>query len=591
MRSYMIITAPLTQEQTAKLVAVPGVKARTFRGVPGYLVPYNVGWLVEAQLRAWSVAATIKLLGDPAPDRSWEELRSILEGTGEVLPWVYDFTLPYQREDAAWASTRDAALWWVAGAGKTLGSILAALGGGHGPVVTITKAAARGQWASEVRRFTTLRPYVVLPIGQRRKSTPDLATYVQNEQEAGRRPWIIAGWEAVPTLTKELRAVGILSPIVVFDEIHKAKSAKRVTTTIREDGSRKYTDLDNIVSNAAKLAKMAQHRIGTTATPVKDRLRDLWGQLDLIEPGAWGNFYAFTVRYCAARQGTYGLDTSGVSRVEELQARLSFVARKRPFHETHRNLPAKRRQSWYIPVAEQNRGWTQKKITSELKKASARGPSAILEVKLAAAAAAKRDAIVERVIEALENGQKVVVFDGRTENVDALVAALSKGLGKISANNIPARLWAAYGSGAGPHKTTPEAREAVRQAYMDHPGPCVLVGTGDAWGTAYNLHDTDVAIIAMLPWTGGDLHQWEGRFSRQGMKRPVLIIFPIAEHSADTRIAEVLIGKLPAMEQIADDRETADAREAIGGIEDRDKIAAGIVAFLEDLDLSGVEDE
>jgi hypothetical protein len=70
---------------------------------------------------------------------------------------------------------------------------------------------------------------------------------------------------------------------------------------------------------------------------------------------------------------------------------------------------------------------------------------------------------------------------------------------------------------------------------MEHPGPCVLVGTGDAFGEAINLHDTDAALFVMLPWTPGQVRQWEGRFCRLGQKRPVVVYYVVAERWRRTR--------------------------------------------------------
>jgi hypothetical protein len=577
----------LDADTEARILAIPGVRRGYGRDAGSYTAPLNGAWIVERTLADLGLTFRAEAPVLPAP-LTWPDVRAQLEAQGEVQPWVYDFATPYQQEDVAWCATRPGAhLWWVAGSGKTLGMILWLLLF-PGPCVVVTKAATRGQWAAEVRRFSSVRPYVVVPAAQRRRGYPDLADYVAGERAAGRRPFVVLGWEALPATVAELQSTLGIGYHVGFDESHKGKGTKRRKATLQPDGSYTYADLDNVVTAASRLAKGAARRMASTATPVKDRVRDLWGQLDLVEPGAYGSFSVFARRYCDAKPGAFGgVDTTGSSRMDELVGRLGFVARKRSFRETHRNLPPKRRQSWYIPHADQNRGWSATKLNAELKRAAARGPSALLEVRLAASAAAKRDAIVDAVADALAAGQKVVVFDGRTENVDAMYTALAKVTARMDA---APKVWAAYGAGSGPHKTTPETREIIRADYMAHPGPCVLVGTGDAWGTGYNLHDTDLAIFAMLPWTGGDLHQWEGRFSRQGQKRPVLILFPICEQSADTHVANILIEKLPAMERIADDTETAAAHAALAGTDDKEAIATSILDLISSIDFSHTDD-
>jgi hypothetical protein len=94
----------------------------------------------------------------------------------------------------------------------------------------------------------------------------------------------------------------------------------------------------------------------------------------------------------------------------------------------------------------------------------------------------------------------------------------------------------------------------------------------------------------MLPWTGGDLHQWEQRFARLGQKRPVLISYVICEGSVDEQIADRLIAKVADMGAITGDDETINARDALGGTDDRDALAASILARLSDREID-VEDD
>jgi hypothetical protein len=80
----------------------------------------------------------------------------------------------------------------------------------------------------------------------------------------------------------------------------------------------------------------------------------------------------------------------------------------------------------------------------------------------------------------------------------------------------------------------------------------VLVGTGGAFGEAVSLNDSDVAVLASLPFTGGELIQWRGRFHRKGQKKHVQIIYTVAVDTVDEHIADILLSKLPAMaEQVA----------------------------------------
>jgi len=70
----------------------------------------------------------------------------------------------------------------------------------------------------------------------------------------------------------------------------------------------------------------------------------------------------------------------------------------------------------------------------------------------------------------------------------------------------------------------------------------------------------------------------------------VLILYVICEETVDEHVAATLINKLPAMEDVAGDVETASAAEAIGGREDKEKIAASIMAVLDAFDADDLEE-
>ena len=97
---------------------------------------------------------------------------------------------------------------------------------------------------------------------------------------------------------------------------------------------------------------------------------------------------------------------------------------------------------------------------------------------------------------------------------------------------------------------------------------CVLVGTGDAWGESVNLQDTDLALFVMIPWTPRAIGQWEGRFSRLGQKRPVLIAYVIASGTVDEHVADLLLDKLPAVSAVADDEVIQEVEAAFSGTQE-----------------------
>jgi hypothetical protein len=95
------------------------------------------------------------------------------------------------------------------------------------------------------------------------------------------------------------------------------------------------------------------------------------------------------------------------------------------------------------------------------------------------------------------------------------------------------------------------------------------------------MQDTDAALFVMLPYTPGQVRQWEGRFCRLGQKRPVTIYYVVAEGTVDEHVADILIRKLPAVEKVAKDEELAAAKDVIAGFdvrEDDDTFADGLLS-------------
>jgi len=590
------LTSRPTPDQREKLVEVPGVRVYGSE----VLIPHHALTLAMRQ------AVTLQLYfsgavwsGGSAPPgadpREWNAVEADLRTGGETRDFVLDgFLTEYQRDALCFShGKRGVHLWHPTGAGKTLTGILWALL--HpGNVIIVTRAASRLQYGREVERYTHLRPYVVRPSSTLKKSAQTLTEYMA---ESGRRV-VLVGWEALTHNLDRIEQYAWTS--VIYDESHRGKSSKRWDRiplvelegtneersalirsqesdargrggfiTESDDGSRAMmVPYLNTASAAARIARAANRRALTTATPVKDRIRDLWGQLDLAEPDSWGSATTWMNRYCDRKPGRYGgFDTTGMSNTEELTGRTEAIVHRIDYRDTHRSLPPKRRQSVY--VAPEDQGRPTAGFPKELKAAAKRGPSAILECKLAQAASKKRKVVIQLVGDHVGSQQKVVIFTGRKRDVDTLGEEIRK---KLKGTQV----WASHGG------STPTKRQQIVDDYMEHPGPCVLVGTGDAFGEAINLHDTDAALFVMLPWTPGQVRQWEGRFCRLGQKRPVVIYYVVAENTVDEHVADKLISKLPGVEKIAQDTELAEARHAIGGTEDEDALVDSILSKLED---------
>lgn len=602
---HLMVTIPrLTAGEIDKLTAIAGVRWRHWKRE--LLVPHHALLIIDQMLSSMDIEfTTAEWSIPPIEKKPWIEYEPIL-AQSELHDWVLDgFLTPYQTDAVEnTGHLRGSHFWHPTGAGKTLSAILWSLVT-SGTVIAVTRAASRLQFGREFERFTSLRAYVIRPLTKKKQLR--LNDYMEWCEEQGQRPVIIVGWEALAnniTILEHLATIGRAS--IIFDESHRGKSAKRwealplpLYQQNDEETQKEFEkgqeleakrrggfigDNDqfgtkvmmipavNTTTAASRLSKAARRVVCTTATPIKDRVRDLWAQLDLAEPLSWGSASTWFFRYCDAKEGQYGgLDTRGESNLEELRSRLLNSVHSIDYRDTHRHLPKKRRQSFYISPEDQCRATAG--FPKELKDAAKRGATAVLECRLAQAASKKRRAVLDLIADHLESNHKIVVFTGRRRDVDQLGEALEK---HKRVKKTGATIWASHGG------TSATDRQVIVDDYMKHKGACVMVGTGDAFGESLNLQDTDAALFVMLPYTVGQIRQWEGRFCRLGQERPVVIYYVVAEGSVDEHIANILISKMGAVEKVVGDVELAEAKKAIGGIDDEDAILSSILEKLEE---------
>lgn len=437
----------------------------------------------------------------------------------------------------------------VHNSGKTLGSQAWACAAGEDHrTVVMTKSAVRYQWRDQAERYT------------------EASAVVLDGQKPGALPssgFVVIGYNVLPFWAAELAKWQPHSAI--YDESHRVKNPKRWEATLAADGDDVAFDLTkNHAAAAFIVSRAVRRRLATTATPIRDLVRDLWAQVDLVRPGEFGPYRGpmneragFVWRYCGARDGQFGgIDDRRNSNLPELKTRLAAVAHYVPFSVANRELPPKRRLVSLVRVAEQNRAAA---VAQDIKRAAQSGQrAAIIEARLWEAASRKRKRIVELVEQAIEGKQKVVIFTGRRRDADDLFESLS---GKCD------RVWVGHGGHAD------SARREMQKAYMQCEGPAILIGTSEAWGEGLDLQDTDLLLVAMLPYTPGQVIQIEGRVSRLGQKRPVEVVYLIAESSIDEHVAQILLRKLPAVEKATDVEEARGLANELAGGNDEQLIA------------------
>ena len=506
--------------------------------------------------------------------------------SGIVRPETQKRIAAHQKRALSEAFSRKATyLYAPRGSGKSLVGILWLAGMqaafGRTARLFVCRASARLQMAEEVVRWTNL-PYKILK-GQ----TPSEEVVAELMGFGG---IVIIGWETLAwwrDILMEWLGGATLS-CVVGDELHTAKSADRVKCRTSEDGVRVYEDRDNLTAAAKAVFDASDWRLGMSGSPVPNRRIDLWAQLDLLEPWAWGGKTQFGLRYCAGVHNGFGYDFKGQSEDAEFRKRLSGVMTVIPQSEVRSFYPPKRRQ--IIRLEQSDLCEAAPGIKAEIRAAAkaARGRTeqlvgAYYEKLLEEVAGRKRDWVISQVVSDVMAGMKVTVFTGRRPDCDALGKILQTRLEKLDG-----KVWYSHGG------VSSEARNAIRLEYMGYdpsqsvrtgarttPIGCVNVCTGQAWGESLNLHDTDIAYFVMLPPTPKDVQQWEDRFCRMGGSRPVLICYVIVPGSIEDRQVDMLaFDKMPQVVDTVEDSEMDGWLSDVRGPQDAGSALDSILASL-----------
>ncbi len=282
-------------------------------------------------------------------------------------------------------------------------------------------------------------------------------------------------------------------------------------------------------SKACKaLAEAARGRMALTGTPPVDRVRDLFGIVETISPGRFGDFYPFGIRYCDGQKidvpgpdGTLKTVWSfdGKSNVKELRKRLEWFCLRRTKREVLKELPALQRQIIDVEVPARNRISMNARLVGDRRR---------MRMALDSAADGKFKSVLELIRGHLEAGQRVVVGTYRRAVCEKIAATLLE----IAPTEF------IHGGVALPR------RSKIIDKLRKVEGPCCLVANIDCASTGIDLTFASIVVLAELVWEPRDLVQFEARTHRFGQEESVLVQYIIARGTGDELILQAVINKL-----------------------------------------------
>jgi SNF2 family DNA or RNA helicase len=413
--------------------------------------------------------------------------------------------------------------------------------------VGLGKTIEAGLVLSELRmRASADRALVVVPaglVGQWREELErkfGLPTTVAErggwEQGAG-RPVVLASLAAARRDPLRSALTGERWDVVIADEAHR---------------------LRNPASASGKLARSLRTRylLLLTATPVENRLADLYELINLVAPGLLGTIAQFRRALGCGHPAAWGVPTAAARRARTREVmvrhRRSEVAVLLPrrLAETVLVTPGDDERELYARIAgrvrREGRGApaTRRLTLRSLTRLAGSGPAAVAptldKVGWADLAVRAREIVrprktselLARLRRHVERGEKVLVFTAFRHTLDALSADLA-GAG------IAATCY--HGSLSRRDKDSAVAAFAGDTA--------VLLSTESA-GEGRNLQFCHAMINFDLPWNPMQIEQRLGRLHRIGQQHEVLLANLVARGTLEEHVLRVLESKINLFELV-----------------------------------------
>jgi SNF2 family DNA or RNA helicase len=314
--------------------------------------------------------------------------------------------------------------------------------------------------------------------------------------------------------------------------------------------------LRNPRSASGRLARSlrARYLLLLTATPVENRLDDLFQLVSLVSPGLLGTAQEFRRRH-----GPAGADQA--RNLPELQRRMRDVmvrhrrsevslALPRRLAETLRLAPHPGEAELYEEVSARVRAEGRQAAPSRLlalqaaQRMAGSGPDALagplaklgwddLARRARTVGPSSKDAALLALLDRhLAAGEKVVVFTSFLATLEHLRQLLAD-------RGVPAAVY---------HGSLPRAAKDAAVARFEAEVPVLL--TTDAAGEGRNLQFCHVMVNVDLPWNPMQIEQRLGRLHRIGQRHDVLVTNLVSSGTIEDRILAVLEAKIHLFELV-----------------------------------------
>lgn len=315
------------------------------------------------------------------------------------------------------------------------------------------------------------------------------------------------------------------------------------------DESQNIKNISAKASQAVMLLK-AEHRFALSGTPVENRLEELYSLFRFLNPGMFGSLEDFNEKYISPIQ-----KNSDKFVMQQLRSRISPYLLRRTKEEVLNDLPERidqtikvemepahasfyemRRRHYYDAIKNNIRAAGMAKSQFEILQALnelrriASVPESLSDGKVRSS---KIPVIAEAVLEAVENGHKVVVFFNFIAGIELLGEELAKEhVGYVVMTGATSD------------------RESVIDRFQNDPECSVLLMTLKTGGVGLNLTAADTVFIAEPWWNSSAQEQAIGRLHRIGQKSVVHSFSVITAGSIEEKILQLQQQKTALVEAL-----------------------------------------
>lgn len=424
-------------------------------------------------------------------------------------------------------------LWLEMGTGKSLTSIAIAGAlyktGKIERVLVACPTSITAVWVSELAKFADFKHKAVIMQGDKKKRLEALAQLQE---------WPFQGLKVAVINYESTHRLGIFealkdykADLIICDESQRIKSHSAAQSKAMHE-----------------LGAGARYRLALSGTPIQNNAVDFFSQYKFLDTSVFGpNFYAFRNRF-VKMGGFGGKQIIGLKNEEELIRRAHSIA-YRVTKEECLDLPEQVFINRMVKLAPRERDLYDQVLRdsyAELEGGKEVTASTVL-VKLlrlqqltggflqpdgggkpVPANTAKLDALQDIIEDAIDGGQKLVIFARFRAEIEAIAALLKKlgvGYGKID-GDIPQ-----------------SERGAIVEDFQNNPEAKAFVAQIATAGLGITLTAASLAVFYSVGYNFAEYEQATARTHRAGQTKKCTYIHLLVENSVDEKIMIALENK------------------------------------------------